>query len=316
MRLSRYEYRGTIQLGFYFDNVVVGLADAAKACGGEVAAAGALWSSVELMRFLPPDGDAFGKAQALAKFVDGLDDVARARLSIPADHVRLLAPIARPTAIFLLAGNYAAHIEEGGKKAAARQETFPYVFMKPPTTVTNPGDPVKIPAVSPHSIDWECELGVVIGRSCKNVSEADALKYVAGYTVVNDISDRKFRPNPGRSKRDNDQFFDWLHGKWHDTFCPFGPCIRSADSLIDPQTLTLELRVNGSVKQHANTALMIFPVAAVIEFISSFVTLEPGDIISTGTPAGVGSATGTFLKRGDLLEAEISGIGLLRNPVM
>jgi 2-keto-4-pentenoate hydratase/2-oxohepta-3-ene-1,7-dioic acid hydratase in catechol pathway len=138
---------------------------------------------------------------------------------------------------------------------------------------------------------------------------------VAGYTVVNDISDRKFRPNPDRTKRDNDQFFDWLHGKWHDTFCPIGPCVRSAATLADPQNLTLELRVNGQVKQHASTQQMIFPVAALIEFISKLVTLEPGDIISTGTPSGVGAATGNFLKTGDVLEAEISGIGLLRNPV-
>jgi len=115
--------------------------------------------------------------------------------------------------------------------AAERAETFPYVFMKPPTTtLTDPGKPIKIPAVSPDHIDWELELGVIIGRRAKGVQEADALRYVAGYTVVNDISDREFHPNPQRKVRKNDGFFDWQHGKWHDGFCPMGPCIASAST--------------------------------------------------------------------------------------
>jgi 2-keto-4-pentenoate hydratase/2-oxohepta-3-ene-1,7-dioic acid hydratase in catechol pathway len=316
MRIARYEYGNSVKIGFFEDSSVIGFADAAAACAGDFGRSERLRNASELLDFLPPDGPARKEATALAEAVKQLKESQREKLAVPTDHVRLLVPIARPSAIYLLAGNYAAHIEEGGKKAAARQETFPYVFMKPPTTLTHPDMPVKIPAISPHSIDWECELGVIIGRNCKGVAEQDALKFVAGYTVVNDISDRKFRPNLERAKRDNDQFFDWLHGKWHDTFCPVGPCVRSADSMPDPQTVTLELRVNGQVKQHASTGQMIFPVAAVIAFISSIVTLEPGDIISTGTPSGVGAATGTFLKNGDLLEAEISGIGLLRNPVV
>ena len=200
--------------------------------------------------------------------------------------------------------------------AAERAETFPYVFMKPPTTtLTNPGRPVRIPPVSPLAVDWELELAVVIGRTCKGVSESEALRYVAGYTVINDISDRKFRPNPARKKREKDVFFDWLHGKWHDSFCPCGPCITSAADIPDPQRLPMQLKLNGQVKQDATTGLMIFPVAAVIEFIASFVTLEPGDIISTGTPAGVGNTTGTYVKPGDVLEASIEGIGVLTSPV-
>jgi 2-keto-4-pentenoate hydratase/2-oxohepta-3-ene-1,7-dioic acid hydratase in catechol pathway len=316
MRIARYEQDDSVKIGFFEDSCLIALADAAAACAGEFSRSEHLRSSSDILHFLPPDGPACKQAIALNEAVKRLKESDREKLAVPTDHVRLLVPIPRPNAIYLLAGNYAAHIEEGGKKAAARQETFPYVFMKPPTTLTHPGSPVKIPAISPLSIDWECELGVIIGRNCKGVTEQDALKYVAGYTVVNDISDRKFRPNPDRVKRDNDQFFDWLHGKWHDTFCPIGPCVRSADSLPDPQTLSLELRVNGQVKQHASTDQMIFPVAALVAFISSIVTLEPGDIISTGTPSGVGAATGTFLKSGDVLEAEISGIGLLRNPVI
>jgi len=148
------------------------------------------------------------------------------------------------------------------------------------------------------------------------VSEAEALDFVAGYTVVNDISDRGFRPNPNRKERSRDKFFDWQHGKWHDGSCPVGPCIATPTTISDPQNLPLKLTVNGEVHQDANTAMQIFPVAAVIEFISSFVTLEPGDIISTGTAAGVGHAKGVYLKAGDQVEASIEGIGALKNTMV
>jgi 2-keto-4-pentenoate hydratase/2-oxohepta-3-ene-1,7-dioic acid hydratase in catechol pathway len=221
--------------------------------------------------------------------------------------------------IILLAGNYAEHIKEGGGMAVERQKTFPYFFWKPPsTTLTHPEDPVRIPAVSPDHVDWEVELGVVIGRRCHGVSEKDALSYVAGYTVCNDISDRKFRINPGRTERPKDSFFDWLHGKWHDTFLPMGPCVLSAAAVPDPQKLPLKLRVNGQTMQDSSTAQMIFSVAALVAILSSFVTLEPGDVISTGTPSGVGNARKppVYLKPGDTVEAEIGGIGVLRNPVV
>jgi 2-keto-4-pentenoate hydratase/2-oxohepta-3-ene-1,7-dioic acid hydratase in catechol pathway len=188
--------------------------------------------------------------------------------------------------------------------------------MKPPTTTLNdPGGTIRIPRVSPDHIDYEAELGVVIGRRCRDVEEADALDYVAGYTIVNDITDRKYMPNPGRKPRERDKFFDWLHGKWHDTFCPVGPCLLSTDAVPDPQALPIRLTVNGETKQDGSTGQMIFPVAAVISFISRFVTLEPGDLISTGTPSGVGSSTGVYLKPGDVVVAEIGGIGRLENPV-
>ena len=136
------------------------------------------------------------------------------------------------------------------------------------------------------------------------------------WSILKQFSDRKFRPNSNRKERTKDGFFDWLHGKWHDGFCPVGPCVTSADAIPDPQKLQLTLKVNGELKQDASTALQIFPVAAVIEFISSYVTLEPGDIISTGTPAGVGNAKGTYLKAGDKLEAAIEGIGVLKNTIV
>ena len=126
----------------------------------------------------------------------------------------------------------------------------------------------------------------MIGRTCRHVDEDEALACVAGYTIINDISDRSFRPNPDRKPRERDKFFDWMHGKWHDTFCPMGPCILSADAVPDPQALPIQLTVNGEVKQDASTAEMVFPVAAVVSFISRMMTLQPGDVIATGTPVG------------------------------
>ena len=268
-----------------------------------------------LLQCLPPAGSHAEVTAAIWNWLDSSPD-AQASLRVDVASVDLLVPVPRPNKLFLLAGNYAKHIEEGGGIAAERQETFPYVFMKPPTTtLTHPGRPISIPDVSPHAIDWELELAVVIGRDAKGVAEADALDYVAGYTVINDISDRKFKPNTNRKQRDKDGFFDWLHGKWHDSFCPCGPAIASGDSITDPQDLSLQLRLNGELRQNSSTSQQVFPVAAVIEFISSFVTLEAGDIISTGTPDGVGNTTGTYLKSGDVLEASIGSIGTLRTPV-
>ena len=316
MRLCRYVKENQMQIGFYEETHVIDMALAFE----QLLQSTPLENHEEeptLLSFLPPDGSLAEQTRQLFSLLTCLSEEQRQPLLQPVDSVDLLVPIASPSKLMLLAGNYGKHIEEGGRDTAPeREETFPYVFMKPPlTTLTHPGSPVLIPEISPHHIDWELELGVIIGRQCKGVAESDALSHVAGYTVVNDISDRQFQPNSNRRERDKDRFFDWLHGKWHDTFCPMGPCVLSSDSLPDPQTLEMKLSVNNEIKQHASTADMIFPVSAVVAFVSSFVTLEPGDIISTGTPHGVGSATGTFLKSGDTLRAEIERIGILRNPV-
>ena len=317
MRLCRFSLDETTLAGFYRDDRVVPVDQACDAYCDATGADLLLPSADDLLDLLPPDGSSFEACRELAAWVDGLDDEALGELAIPLDDVKLLVPVGRPNKILLLAGNYAEHIVERGGVAAERGATFPYVFLKPPsTTLTDPFDPIVLPRVSPDHVDWECELGVVIGRACRAVEEAEALDYVAGYTIVNDVSDRKFTPNPGRTPRERDKFFDWLHGKWHDTFCPMGPCLLSADEAGDPQEFRLRLTVNGDVKQDASTAQMVFPVAAVIAFLSSFVTLEPGDVISTGTPKGVGSARREFLKPGDSVVAEIERIGRLENPVV
>ena len=310
MRLCRFERQQTQQIGFFDDTNVIPLAAAA-------AKVGIALPSMDGLSAALPGGSHRQTVRDIQQRLAQLPVADLAALRVPTDSVKLLVPVPSPSKLLLLAGNYSKHIEEGGGKATERAQTFPYVFMKPPlTTLTNPGDPVRIPEVSPNHIDWELELGVIIGRTAKNVKETDALNYVAGYTVVNDISDRKFKPNPGRTQREKDGFFDWLHGKWHDTFCPMGPCVLPADELADPQTLHMTLKVNGGVEQDGSTSEMVFPVAAIIEFISSFVTLVPGDIISTGTTSGVGHAKGKFLKAGDVMEASIEQIGTLRSPVV
>ncbi len=307
MRLCRFEQEGEVAAGFFLDDQVIPLAAAAQAAGV------ALEATDDLLNFLP-HGSQHEAAQKVAEWLAN-NDSAAAGLAIK--DASILTPIPRPNKLLLLAGNYAKHIEEGGENAVERAETYPYVFMKPASTTLNHHDgEIPIPAVSPDNIDWECELGMVIGKKAKGVSEAEALDYVAGYTVVNDISDRGFRPNPNRKERSRDKFFDWQHGKWHDGSCPVGPCIACPETIPDPQNLPLKLTVNGEVHQDASTAMQIFPVAAVIEFISSFVTLEPGDIISTGTAAGVGHAKGVHLKAGDQIEATIEGIGALKNTMV
>lgn len=316
MRLCRFLYEDAVLLGYYLDDRIVPLDLAAEAFSQVGIDEIALPVSESILDLLPPDGPGFGEVRRLADWIGTLDEVELDELAIPTDECALLVPISDPPKLLLLAGNYARHVEERGGIAAERAETFPYVFWKPPsTTLTNPGDPILLPSCSAEGIDWECELGVVIGRRGRHIAEADALSYVAGYTVVNDISDRQFRPNPNRKPRDRDVFFDWLMGKWHDSFCPMGPCLVSADAVPDPQRLEIHLEVNGQEKQAGSTSQMIFPVAAIIAFLSSFVTLEPGDVISTGTPAGVGSARGEFLRPGDLVRASIEGIGVLENPV-
>lgn len=308
MRLCRYRANDSTGIGIYAEGGVIDLQTGIAMAGDNAA------PHAHLLDYLP-GGGLHAEWTRLRRQFSEIPAERRALVTLPFAEVRLLAPIPSPSKILMLAGNYSKHIEEGGGKAEERAKTFPYVFMKPLTTLINPGDAIRIPAVSPDHIDWELELGVIIGQRCHGVSESDALQYVAGYTVVNDISDRKFRPNPGRNQRPKDTFFDWQHGKWHDTFCPMGPCVLPADDCPDPQQLKMTLKVNGHVEQDASTADMVFPVAAIVSFVSSFVTLEPGDIISTGTPDGVGHAKGKYLKRGDVVEAAIDGIGVLSNPV-
>lgn len=316
MRLCRFLLDDITLVGFLEPDGVIPLDQAAEAAADSESLDLLLGAGDDLLDYLPPDGPAFESTSALHAWVNALDASRREELTIPLSNVQLLVPVPAPPKLLMLAGNYPKHIAERGGISAERAATFPYVFLKPPsTTLTNPGDPIILPALSSDHIDWECELAVVIGRAGRNIPESNALAHVAGYTIVNDVTDRQFRPNPGRTPRPRDEHFDWMHGKWHDTFCPMGPCVRAAEPTLDPQAFSLTLRVNGQLKQQGSTSDMIFPVAAIIAFLSSFMTLEAGDVIATGTPSGVGAARREYLAPGDFVEAAIEGIGTLANPV-
>jgi 2-keto-4-pentenoate hydratase/2-oxohepta-3-ene-1,7-dioic acid hydratase in catechol pathway len=232
--------------------------------------------------------------------------------------VELLAPIPKPGKILALAGNYAKHIIEAGLKlgltASPRQTTVPRPFIKPNTVINHPNAMIPWPVYS-SEIDYELELAIVIGKTAKCVSPADAKNYIAGYTIANDISARSVTFKQGREKRPWDEFYDWLNGKWADGFLPLGPCIVTADEIGDPMNLQMTLKVNDEIRQNANSADMIYNVYDIVSFLSNMMTLEPGDIIATGTPEGVAMATGNFLKAGDKIECNIENIGTLTNTL-
>lgn len=236
---------------------------------------------------------------------------------IPAAGLRLDAPIRDSRKLFALAGNYRKHIVESGFiDPTADGVLTPQVFWKPPTTINAPGGAIPIRANNVF-VDWEIELAVVIGKRAKDVPPAGAMDYVFGYTVINDISERKFNARiEHRKVREFDPFFDWLMGKWFDGHAPLGPEIVTKDEIADPHKLDIRLWVNGQLMQDSNTSYMIFSVPETIAYISSVATLEPGDVIAMGTPEGVGFARGIALKPGDRLRGEIEKIGVLENTLV
>ncbi len=219
---------------------------------------------------------------------------------------KVLAPI-QPAAVLCIGLNYRKHAEEG-KQAIPEN---PVLFMKTPSTVQNPGDPIVLPRkLRSDMVDYECELAVVIGRDCLNVSRADALNYVLGYTCANDVSARDWQRNGGGGQ--------WCRGKTFATFCPLGPVLVTADEIPNPNALKIRTVLNGNVMQDWNTDDMIFDVPALIEFLSASNVLAAGTVILTGTPHGVGFAQTPplFLKAGDVVTIDIEGIGQLTNPVI
>lgn len=239
---------------------------------------------------------------------------AQGSLATPLAEVKLGPPLPCPGKLFCLAGNYAEHILEGGGDFPGKEKMIPRFFMKPCTTVIGTGDAIRIPPSSAFA-DWEMEFAVVIGQTGRDISVTDAPKHIAGYTVFNDISARELTFRETLPAQEGDFFFDWLVGKWLDTFGPMGPWITTADEIARPDRLAMKLSLNGELQQDGNTGQMIFSPAEVIHFISQFVTLEPGDIISTGTCAGVGHSKKIMLKPGDRLRAEIESLGVLENSV-
>ncbi len=282
MRLAHFHHGTTARLGVVVDDQVNDLAAAAPE--------------------LPVDPLAF-----LAGGTATLDAARRATevspVWLPLADVRLLAPVPRPGKLVAMALNYRDHLEESGMEAP----TFPTFFTKQSTCVVGPGDAIEVPRVS-SLVDYEGELAVVIGRRCRHVPAADALSVVAGYTLLNDVTVRDWQFKAPTM----------MIGKSFDTHGPMGPWIVTTDELPDPQALRIRTTVNGELLQDGSTKDMIFDVATQIETLSTAMTLEPGDVISTGTPAGVGIVRKppVLLRPGDTVRIEIDGIGVLENPVV
>ena len=232
------------------------------------------------------------------------------RAALPLANVKLLAPIPRPRKnIFGIGLNYLDHVAESAAALDTAPELpkQPVIFSKPPTSVIGPGEPIVHDAAITQQLDWEVELAAIIGTTAKQVDRADALRHIFGYSVLIDMSARDCR-----------RAGQWIYSKGQDTYAPMGPCIVTVDEIPDPQTLDLWLTVNGVEKQRSNTSHMLFKVDELIADISKGITLEPGDIIATGTPEGVGAGRTPqeWVWPGDVIECGIAGIGELRHNVV
>lgn len=247
-------------------------------------------------RGVTPDFDpAFFASEGIPRLAAVADDLPPL---VGAEDLRIGAPLARPGKIVCIGLNYRDHAEETG----APIPTEPVVFMKDPSTIVGPFDQVRIPRRSTRT-DWEVELGVVIGRTTRYLEDPDsALDHVAGYVVSHDVSEREFQLERGGQ---------WDKGKSCETFNPLGPALVPADAVADPQDLALRLSVNGELRQNGSTSSMVFPVAHLVWYLSQFMVLHPGDLINTGTPAGValGLPGQPYLRSGDVVELEIEGLG-------
>ena len=264
---------------------------------------------MNIIRYADPQGAthyAAEQADGSALQIDG-DIFGEYRVTnFKAHMAKVLAPVV-PTAILCIGLNYKRHAEEG----KAPIPKWPVLFMKSPGAVQNPGDPIVLPTkLKSTQVDYECELAVVIGKTCKNASKADALSYVLGYTCGNDVSARDWQKDFGGSQ--------WCRGKTFDTFCPLGPRLATVDEIPNPNSLRIRTVLNGEAMQDWSTEDMIFDVPTLIEFLSGSTTLLPGTVILTGTPHGVGMARTppVFLKQGDTVTIEIEKVGKLTNPVV
>jgi 2-keto-4-pentenoate hydratase/2-oxohepta-3-ene-1,7-dioic acid hydratase in catechol pathway len=301
MRLATFRDDAGVRLGIERDGQLIDLTPAATLTGVELPAG----ATTDMLALVAGGADTLSQIAALA-------EIAPAGTLLAVDDVEALAPIPRPRKnVFCVGRNYAEHAAES-LRAVGREvklPSAPNIFTKAVTAVSGPNADIPYdPSVSTQ-LDWEVELGVVIGRGGRHIAREDALAHVFGYTVINDISARDIQNRPG---------MQWFLGKSLDGSCPMGPVIVTADEVLDPQALTLRLTVNGAVKQEDTTAHMLFDVAAILAEISRFLTLEPGDIIATGTPAGVGFARTPpeFLHPGDMMETTVEGIGKLRNRIV
>jgi 2-keto-4-pentenoate hydratase/2-oxohepta-3-ene-1,7-dioic acid hydratase in catechol pathway len=264
---------------------------------------------MRIIRYLAQEGDIrFAAEQPGGRCFDIYGDIFR---DFEVTHreskmVKLLAPVVPPV-ILCIGLNYRKHAAETGAKIPE----YPVLFLKSPGALQNPGDPIVLPTrLRSDQVDYECELAVVIGRKCKNVSKSDALDVIFGYTAANDVSARDWQKSFGGGQ--------WCRGKGFDTFAPVGPAIVTKDEIPNPNALRIGTRVNSKSRQNSNTSDMIFDVPTLVEFLSGSTTLYPGTLILTGTPEGVGMAMDPprYLGPGDFVEIEIEKIGVLSNPVV
>jgi 2-keto-4-pentenoate hydratase/2-oxohepta-3-ene-1,7-dioic acid hydratase in catechol pathway len=287
------------RLGAIIDDRVVDLA--------WLGAANAVALPTTMLEFIDLGPDAIRVASDLVNAANAQFPVGCA---LPLANVILLAPIPRPRKnIFGIGLNYTEHVVESAQSldTSAELPRQPVIFSKPPTSVVGPGAPVEHNAEITQQLDWEVELAVIIGTKAKRVEREAALAHVFGYSIIVDMSARDCR-----------RAGQWIYSKGQDSYAPMGPCIVTADEIPDPQTLDLALWVNGVEKQRSNTAYMLFKVDELIADLSQGITLEPGDIIASGTPAGVGAGRDPqeWLWPGDVIEAMVEKIGRLRNPVV
>lgn len=294
MRLVTFDFSGAWRAGVLISDFVVDAAAAAKAAG--IPLEGGSISNRAIIQL------AAGEQSKLENAAQDLAQSQQAGVHRVGD-AQLGPPISDPDKIICLGLNYLSHAEEAGFKPPE----FPILFAKYRNALTGPSSPILLPAIS-EQIDYEAELAVVIGRRCKDVPVSDALDHVAGYMAVNDVSARDLQFRAGNQ---------WLSGKSLDTFAPCGPAL-VVNEISDPQNLSLSTRVNSETLQHSHTSQMIFSVAETVAYISQLMTLEPGDIIATGTPEGVGFKRNppVFLREGDVVEVEVEQIGVLKNPVV
>jgi acylpyruvate hydrolase len=315
MRLVTYSFRGTRRLGAMANQrevidlnraAVLGLARTGDRAAQERADQTVPSDMLALLR----GGDALDAARAALRF--GLEAAAQDRqgavnagliFALDEPGFRLEAPVPRPGTVLAIGLNYREHAAEGGREPPE----YPMVFNKVSSCIIGPGAPIQRPRVS-QSLDWEGELCVVIGKPARHVAAEDALDYVAGFMNGNDVTVRDWQ-------RHTQQF---LMGKSFATHGPTGPYLVTRDEVADPGNLDIRTWVNGDLKQESNTKMLIFSIGRLIEYMSTAFVLEPGDVIFTGTPAGIGAARQPpqFLKPGDSVRIEISGLGILENPVI
>jgi len=296
LKLAHYSKNGQPRVGFVKDEMIydLGVSGALRSGGG---------GSWTIDRILSEN--------LLPTLRDAEKNLGRAG-GIPVESVRLFSPILNPEKILLMAVNYFSHRKESKTEEAPHD---PYLFTKFRNALIGPGDDVLIPKISQQA-DWEVELAVIIGQTGKNIARKDAFNYIAGYAVSNDISFRDLQFSTRLPDGNTKLGLNWVKGKGLDSSFPLGPWMVTRDEIPNPHDLKISLSVNGKVRQESRTSDMVFTVDSIIEYLSQGMTLKPGDIISTGTPQGVGAFTGgPYLKDGDVLEATIEKIGTLHNPV-